>query len=139
MSTFLLEIITPQRIAFSDQVVMVTAPSSSGVVGILPHHEPLFTRLVEGELKIAKDKEEFFLVIGGGFMEVTPEKTVILVTDAVHAHELNEKEVLEAQKRAEDALKAKPTGTQLIEAQNLFRRSTIALKVSLHKRQRSLH
>ncbi len=135
MPTFLLQIITPQKIAFTDQVDMVTAPSAAGVVGILPHHEPLFTRLIEGELKITQNKEESFLAIGGGFMEVTPTKTVVLVTDALHAHEINEQEVLVAQKRAEDALKAKPTGAELIEAQSLFRRSSIALKV-LHRRKR---
>lgn len=129
MSTFQLEIITPERIAFTDQVDMVAAPTTLGMVGILPHHEPLFTRLTEGEVKIIKQGEESFLAIGSGFMEVTGEKVVILVTSAYHADEINEQEVLSAQKRAEEALSAKPSGSALIEAQALFRRSMIALKV----------
>ena len=82
MVSFLLEIITPERIAFTDQVSLVTAPTTSGIVGILPHHEPFFTRLAEGEIKINKGEEEYFLAIGSGFMEVTGEKVVILVTSA---------------------------------------------------------
>jgi len=134
MSTFLLEIITPERIAFTDEVEMVTVPSASGVIGILPHHIPLFTRLVEGEVKITKKGEEFYLAIGGGFLEVTPAKVVILVTAALHAREINEQEMLAAKKRAEEALKAKPTGVEFMRATALFRQAEIALKV-LKKRK----
>lgn len=137
MSKYLLEIITPDRIAFSDQVEMLDAPTSTGIVGILPHHVPLFTTLTEGEVKIVKEGEELFLAIGGGFMEVTPEKVVILVTQAYHAHEINEQEVLAAKRRAEEALSAKPTGAALAEAQSLFRRSVIALKI-LHRKRRNI-
>lgn len=128
-ATFLLEIITPERIAFSDKVEMVTASSASGMIGILPHHVPLFTRLVEGEIKISKESEELFLAIGGGFLEVTPQKVVILVTSAYHADEINEQEMLSAKKRAEEAMSAKPQGAELAAAQALFKRSMIALKV----------
>lgn len=129
MSTFQLEIITPERIAFTDEVEMMTVPSASGVIGVLPHHVPLFARLVEGEVKITKKGEESFLAIGGGFLEVTPAKVVILVTAAMHAHEINEQEVLQAKKRAEEALKTKPTGVEYIRAAALFRQAEIALKV----------
>lgn len=136
MSSFLLEIITPKRIAFSDQVEMVTASTSSGVIGVLSHHVPLFTRLIEGEVKITKANEELYLVIGGGFMEVTRDKVMILVTDAYHAQEINEAEVLAAKKRAEEALLSKPSGAALLEAQTLFKRSQIALRV-FNRRKRS--
>lgn len=138
MLTFSLEIITPEKIAFTDEVDMVTAPTTSGVIGILAHHEPLFTRLTEGEVKITKKAEEYFLAIGSGFMEVAGEKVVILVTSAFHADEINEQEVLSAQKRAEEALNAKPSGSALIEAQALFQRSMIALKV-LRRRKGIAH
>lgn len=134
MSAFLLEIITPKRIAFSDQVEMVTAPTSAGIIGVLPHHMPLFTRLIEGELKITRTDEELYLAIGGGFMEITKDKVMVLVTDAYHADEINEREVLAAKKRAEEALTAKPEGAALLEAQSLFKRSVIALKV-LHRKR----
>lgn len=134
MSTFLLEIITPERIAFSDQVEMVTAPSTLGVIGILHGHVPLFSRLREGEVKITKKGEDYYLAIGGGFLEVTPSKAVILVTSAYHADEINEQKVLQAKRRAEEALAAKPTGSALAEAQSSFRRSLIAMKVMRRKR-----
>lgn len=88
MSSFLLEIITPERIAFSQPAEMVSVPSSTGILGILAGHTPLFVNLIEGELKFIQNKQEHFLSIGGGFMEVVKGKVTILVTRAVHAEEI---------------------------------------------------
>ena len=137
MSTFILEIITPDRIAFTDEVEMVTVPSANGILGILPNHVPLFTNLVQGEVKITKGSEETFLAIGDGFLEVSAKKVSILVSSAFHAHEINEREVMDAKKRAEEALLKKPTGSELTDAQALFRKSIIGLKVLRRKKARN--
>src|SRR5690242_9817698 len=100
MVKFLLEIITPARQAFSEQVDMVVVPTTSGIVGVLAHHEPLFSSLTEGEIKISSAGKEYFLSIGGGFMEVGKDKVSILVSRAVHADELNEAEIKKAQQAA---------------------------------------
>ena len=136
MSHFLLEIITPTKIAFSEQVDLVTAPSVDGQIGILPHHIPLLARLTEGEVKITKDNNDFYLAIGSGFIEVTKDKVILLVTSAYRADEINEKEVKEAIERAKRAFEEKRGETEMKEAQEIFRRSTIALNI-LRKRRRS--
>lgn len=136
MVTYLLEIITPDRIVFSDQVEMVTATSSMGTIGILPQHVPLFSKLVQGEVKIIQNSKEFFLAIGGGFIEVTKDKTYILVTEAFRAEEINEQEVIKAKKRAEEAIRDKSSVMTLSEAQSIFHRSELALKV-LHRHRNS--
>ena len=138
MSTFLLEIITPQRIVFSEQVQQVSVPSSSGQIGVLAHHVPLFSELVEGEVKVVRERDEIFLAIGGGYIEVTPQKVSILVSVAYKADEINEKEIMEARKRAEEALKQKPQGQALIEAQQMLVRSSIALKLLEKRRSRHI-
>jgi F-type H+-transporting ATPase subunit epsilon len=130
-----LEIITPEKIAYTDTVEMVTVPSVMGTLGILPKHIPLFAQLIEGELKIKKGNEEFFLSIGGGFIEVTKMKVMILVTRAVHANELNEQEILKAKDRAIEALKSKPTGDAFVSASSLYRQSLVDLKL-LRKRKK---
>jgi len=139
MKKILLEIITPERIAFSSEVDMINAPTSTGQIGILPGHVALFTRLTEGEVKIIDNGKEIFLAIGGGFMEVSSDKTTILVTAAYKSEEINEKEVIMAKKKAEEALAAKPSGEALLEAQSLFRRSEIALKVLRRKKPLQLN
>ena len=127
--SFLLEIVTPERVAFSDQVDTVLVPSDRGQLGILPHHVPLFAKLIEGEMKIVQKGKETYLAIGGGFVEVTPGKTSILVTRAVHATELNEQAIAKARQEAEHALKQKPTGEAFRTAQALLRSLLIDDKV----------
>lgn len=134
MNTLSLEIITPAKIAYTnDNVLSVNVPGVDGYLGILPNHTPLFAKLTEGEIKITSSKEEVYLSIGGGFIEVNKNKVTVLVTRAVHADQINEKEALEAKQRAEELLKAKPTGEALLEAQALYRRSIVDLKLLRHK------
>ncbi|OGG08395.1 ATP synthase F1 subunit epsilon [Candidatus Gottesmanbacteria bacterium RIFCSPHIGHO2_02_FULL_40_24] len=135
MKSINLEIITPERVVFKDEVKYISAPSETGQIGILPDHVPLFTILEEGEIKIERNGEEIFIAIGGGFLEVARNYASILVTSAYHAEEINEAEVLEAKKRAESALSEKPAGEALTAAQLQFRRSQIALKVLRRKRR----
>ena len=133
MKSFRLDIITPQRKAFSEEVDSVMVPTVNGMVGVLAHHEPLFSALTEGEIKITAGSKEFFLAIGSGFMEVTGKGVAILVTSAFHAHELNEAEIKKARQTARDALAHHITGIELNAAQSLLRRSVLELKV-LHRR-----
>lgn len=139
MSTFPLEIITPERIAYTDVVDMVVVPSEMGNLGILHNHIPLFAQLSQGELKIKKGNEEYFLAIGGGFVEVTREKVMILVTRAVQSAELSEAEILRAKKEAQEALRAKPSGSALISAQTLLRQSLTDLRILQRRKKRVVH
>lgn len=130
----LLEIVTPEAVAYSDRVNMVTVPSVSGTMGILPRHTSLFAQLVEGEVKIKKATDEIFLSIGGGFVEVTGNKVIVLVTRAVHASELNENEIINAKNQAKEALKSKPKGKEYLAASTLLRQSLVDMRL-LHKRK----
>jgi F-type H+-transporting ATPase subunit epsilon len=133
---FLLEIITPQREAFSEEVDRIIVPTTSGIVGVMAHHEPLFTALTEGEIKITSERKEYYLAIGGGFMEVNANKVTILVSRAVHAHELNEAEIQRAQEAAKTAISRKAQGEELAQAQSMLRRSFVELKVFKRHRKR---
>ena len=137
MNHIQLEIVTPEKIAYSEEVDMVVVPSADGMLGILPHHIPLFSALVEGELKVKKGAEEYFLAIGGGFIEVTKEKVIILVTRAVNADELNEAEILRAKKEAEEALHRKGMQEDRVKAYASLRRSILDLKIISRKRRRT--
>lgn len=135
MSTFLLEIITPTRVAFSDQASQLTAPTADGVIGVLPHHMRLFTRLIEGELVVNRHGQDLYVAVGGGFMEVTEDRVSVLVTRAVDADELNEAEIKKAIAQAREVIAKKPHQSELVEAQAQLRRATIDLQVL--KRRRS--
>ena len=134
MDSFDVELITPERLAFSEKVEEVYVPTPTGTIGILAHHEPLFTALSEGEIKIVAGKKEYFLAIGGGFMQVTKKNVSILVSRAMHADEINETEIKKAQQSAKEALLRKVKGEELESAQAIMRRSLIEFKV-LRRRQ----
>jgi F-type H+-transporting ATPase subunit epsilon len=133
MANFLLEIITPQRQAFSETVDSVVVPTDHGLIGVLAHHEPLFSTLSEGEIKITQGSKDFFLAIGGGFMEISPKKVSILVSRAVHADELNESEIKKAQESAKSVIANKTKGVELGAAQAILKRSLLELKVYRRK------
>jgi F-type H+-transporting ATPase subunit epsilon len=135
MTTFTLEIATPEQLAYSEQIEQVTVPSVDGQLTILPHHVPLFATLGEGEVVIRAKGENTYLAIGGGFIEVTPKKTIVLVTRAVNANELNESAIEKARKEAQDAIEKGATGESLQAAQALLRSTLVDLKVARRRRR----
>lgn len=136
MKTFLLEIITPERRVFSEEVRAISVPTIHGIIGILPNHTPIFTALDEGEVKIETKDKEYYLAIGGGFMEVGKARTSILVSRAYHARELNEKNILQAQAAAKEALAKKAKGMERAQALAILRRSSLEMKILRRKRIR---
>jgi len=101
-----LKIITPNGTTHFCQADMVVAPAYNGMVGILPHHIPLFTRLQPGEVKIKTGNKEEYFAVTGGFMDVNPEGIVTILTDsAERSEEIDEKAAIEAKAKAERLLK----------------------------------
>lgn len=133
---FLLDIVTPERTAYTDTVQAVSVPTPNGTIGVLPKHVGLFSVLGEGEIKISTGSKDLYLAIGGGFMEVTKEKVSILVSRAVHADELNEKAITEAQVRAKQIVTSNVKGEELVAAQAILRRSVLEMKVIRRNRSR---
>lgn len=137
MPTLRLEILTIERKLFDDQVNMVIAPGSEGVLGILPRHTPLLTSLTYGELQIKREGEEDqFFAIGGGFLEVRPDHVVVLADSAEHIDEIDIARAEAARRRAEELLaRAKEEAKDLSRAESALRRSITRLKVARRRRR----
>ncbi len=136
MDSIHLDIVTPERSAYSEDVHFVSVPTTNGTLGILPKHINLLSQLVEGEIKIETGGKETYLVIGGGFMEVTKDHILILVSRAYHADELNESEIKKAQLAAKEALSQKGKAADYATAQAILRRSTVELNVLRRRKPR---
>jgi F-type H+-transporting ATPase subunit epsilon len=100
----LLEIVTPERLAFSETVDSVQLPGSEGELGVLPHHAPLVSTLGIGELRIRKGGLEESFAIVGGFLQVLPDKVVVMAETADMASEIDLDKALQARREAEQAL-----------------------------------
>ena len=101
-----LEIVTPERLAFSGPVDSVSVPGSEGELGILPHHAPLIATLGVGELRYRTGGTEESFVIAGGFVQVRPDKVVVMAELADMASEIDLEKAAEARKAAEQALES---------------------------------
>ena len=132
-----LEVITPERKVYEDDVDMVVAPASEGYVGILPHHVPLFTTLGPGEFKVKKGGVEEVLAVFGGFMDVRGDRVVVLTDAAEHADEIDAKAAQDARERAQQVL-AGGTASAADEqrARAELQRSLVRLRVSEGRRRR---
>ncbi|MGZ8513597.1 MAG: F0F1 ATP synthase subunit epsilon [Candidatus Limnocylindrales bacterium] len=108
----LLEIVTPERLAYSDEVDAVNLPGSEGELGVLPHHAPLVSMLGVGELRIRKGGTEESFAIVGGFLQVRPDKVVVMAETADMASDIDLEKAHEARRSAERLLEeAAPADT----------------------------
>jgi F-type H+-transporting ATPase subunit epsilon len=103
-----LEIVTPERLAFEGDVDEVVVPGSEGEMGILPHHAPLISLLGQGVLRLKRDGQEELFAIFGGFLQVRPDRVVVLAETADHASEIDleraERARIDAQKVLEGGI-----------------------------------
>src|SRR5579872_3569851 len=107
-----LEVVTPERIVLEDDAEIVIARGIEGELGILHRHERLITPLDTGELVYRADGEEHYLAISGGFLEVTPDKVIVLADVAERSDEIDSARAEAARMRAEEQL-AEHRGTEL--------------------------
>jgi len=130
-----LEIITPEKKIFSDEVDMVVIPGSEGDLGILPHHIPLFTKIKPGEMKIKRGDKEEYLAITGGFVDVTGEGKVVVLADyAVKSTEIEIAKAEEAKKKAEEAMKDKKSVQNFAVAEADLRKALLELKIAKRRK-----
>jgi F-type H+-transporting ATPase subunit epsilon len=101
-----LEIVTPEREAYSDEVDAVYCPGTEGEFGVLPHHAPLLAMLGVGELRIQKGADEEFFAIAGGFVQVRPDKVMVMAELADLSSEIDLEAAEDARNEAERAIAA---------------------------------
>jgi len=136
MSPVRLDIVTAERLVYSEEVDIVIAPGVEGQLGILPHHTPLMTTLQAGEMIVRKGGEEFSLAISGGFLEVRPDRVIVLADTAERDDEIDLARAEEARHRAQERLSQPLPGVDTSQAEAALRRSLARLKVAQKRRRR---
>jgi F-type H+-transporting ATPase subunit epsilon len=110
MSSLKLDIVTAERVVYTEAVDAVIAPGVEGQLGILPHHAPLMTILQAGELVVRRGNHEDIMAISGGFMEVRPDRVIVLADSAERAEEIDLARAEAAKRRAEERLRDRKAG-----------------------------
>src|SRR5690349_791263 len=130
-NTVHVDIVSAEGEIFSGAASMVFAPGSQGELGIAPRHAPLLTMLKAGEVRVqTPDGQEQHFFVGGGALEVQPNKVTVLADTAVRAHDIDEAAALAAKQRAEDALRDKSAHISQAEALAELARAAAMLKMA---------
>jgi len=132
--TLRLEIVTPQGIAFSEDVTMVTIPGIDGQMGVYPHHVRLITQLEPGEIIVNNDAGERYLAVGQGLVEVTGDRVAIVTDMAIPSDQIDEAKVEEARARAAARLEEKISDEEVASVNASLARSLAQLQVRKRRR-----
>jgi F-type H+-transporting ATPase subunit epsilon len=129
-----LEIVTPEKRIFSDEVDTAVLPGIEGELGILPQHAPLVTVLKPGELSYTTGGKTSYLAVGEGFVEVTAGSVAVMTDMAVNEAEIDEKSVEDALQRAKDSLAGISNDEEVATVQAAIQKSLAQLHVKRRRR-----
>ena len=132
--TLRLEIVTPQAIAFSEDVHMVTLPAIEGQIGVYPQHVRLITQVVPGEINDTVDGTERFLAVGEGLVEITGDRVAIVTDMAISAELIDEAMAEAARERAAARLREKISDEEVATVNASLARSLAQLQVKRRRR-----
>ncbi|MDH3268506.1 MAG: F0F1 ATP synthase subunit epsilon [Ignavibacteria bacterium] len=107
MAELNLEIITPEKPIFKDQIEAVTIPGTLGSFQILKDHAPLISSFEVGVIKVKKDTAETYYSTSGGTIEVNQNKVLVLADSIEKVVDIDKDRAEEAKKRAEERLRKK--------------------------------
>lgn len=128
------DIVTPERMLFSEEVDMVTLPGVGGQMGILRGHAPLLSTLDIGEIVLHKGANTEYIVVAGGVVEVRPDKVTILADIAEQAEEIDVDRAEAARERARRALEEGVPAEHRPVMLAALRRSNLRLRVAQRRR-----
>jgi F-type H+-transporting ATPase subunit epsilon len=102
--TLIAEIVTPERIVYTNEVEMVVAPTIDGEIGVMPLHAPLAGALRAGEVRIKYGDTVEWFAVSGGYIQVHEDKVIVLADDAAAASQIDVERARQAKARAEQRL-----------------------------------
>ena len=130
-----LDIVTPEKLAFSDEIDCVVVPGAEGELGILKAHAPIITTLRPGELRYLKGGEETSLAIGTGIVEVSNDRVTVLTDMALGENEIDEEAAEKAIASAQKAMSEKGLPEDTAAAQLALQKSLAQLHIKRRRRR----
>ena len=132
----LLEVVTPERRLFSQEVDEVSAPGQEGDFGVLPGHCHFMSTLRIGELRYRVNEDDYFMSVLWGFAQVTPRKVTILAEIAEKAEDIDVERAEAAVARAEQRLETGGLPSEVEEAKVSLEKARLRKKVAERTRRR---
>lgn len=138
MATIHVDIVSAEGEIYSGRAAMVFVPAVQGEIGIAPRHAPLLTTLKAGEVRVqpADGGDELGFYVGGGALEIQPQRVTVLADTALRAKDIDEAAALAAKQKAEEALKNNRDQIDMAEAQAELARAAAQLRALERLRKR---
>jgi F-type H+-transporting ATPase subunit epsilon len=127
--TIHVDIVSAEGEIYSGPAEMVFVPAQEGELGIAPRHAPLLTLIKAGEVRVKDGETEHSVFVGGGALEIQPNRVTIMADTAIRAKDLDEAAALEAKRRAEEILAGKIDKIEQAEALAELARVAAQLKI----------
>ena len=131
-----LRVVSVERSLFEGDVEFMIATGAEGELGVLARHAPLMTVLKPGALRIQETyggpEEQLF--VGGGFLEVLPERVTVLADVAEHADEISIEAAEDARRRAQERLAGTVTAAEEVEFRNALAQAEARLRLARTRR-----
>jgi len=125
-----LEIVTPERKVYSEDVRMVVLPGSEGEFGVLPDHAPLVSALKIGIIRVHHEGKVTKIAVSGGFVEVRDSKVTVLANAAELEDQIDVQRAQAAKERAEQRLASPGPDTDVVRAKAALQRALNRLKAA---------
>ena len=131
------DVVSAEELIFSGETEFAVFPGEAGELGIYPRHAPLLTRVKPGTVRLKKPGvDDYELVyVSGGVLEVQPTLITLLADTAIRAHDLDEAKLLEAKRRAEEALSKRATDIDFATAESELAQTLAQLTTIKHARK----
>jgi F-type H+-transporting ATPase subunit epsilon len=126
--------VSVERSLFEGDVDFIVANGADGELGVLPRHAALMTILKPGSLKITHGGKEELLFVGGGFLEVLPDRVTVLADVAEHADEISIEQAEAARTRAQERLAGQLTTAEEVEFNQALAMAEARLRLARARR-----
>ena len=94
-ATISFDLVSPEQLVFNDKAGMIIVPGKEGDIGVLPGHSKFLSSLRSGRLMVYGEGKQLLksFFVTGGFVEINPEKCIVLVEEVFEMNSLNKSEM----------------------------------------------
>lgn len=133
-----LSVVSQESQLLKTEADMVTAPTTTGEITILPKHIPLYSKLQTGQFSYSNEGQQHWLIISDGFITVSPENEVIVIVDAATlARDVSEQKAREAVQAAKKTMETTTDRRELLMAEASLKKAMLEIKLAQQSKRSS--
>ena len=128
-----LELVTPEKVAWSAPADFVVLPAADGEMGVLPGHQSFLVQLGAGEVRVTEKEQVKRFAISGGFAEIKNDVISLFAETAEGAEQIDAERARQSLEKAKaEVVKPGLDPLQLLQMEAAIRRAQVRLRVARH-------